>query len=373
MNLQNETSFETGWTVGYQADGREVAIVVAKGTYSLTALDDTGAPKLSEQQEKVRLTDEFGDDPAFGAPLFEADMAHDKVACDVLLHGQAHVPFGQKKRDLSVRLRVGSMAKSMRVRGPRVWTQTLGLVGASDAVSFMSQPIGYDVAFGGTETHPKDPKRIAMYPDNPAGRGFREYDLNVQGIAMPVTEELGAKIEHPRNKYKPMSFGPLGRSWRPRARYAGTYDETWLNEQAPLWPDDFNPRYFQAAPEDQQIPFPQGGEEIELVHLVPTTLVPSCTLRAQVPRQRVAVAFMLRREAACLVDAQLDTILFEPDQNRFSCTWRARKPMARDIFDLAEMIVGDPDGSLPGRVRALVTGKRHVSGLGELSRGKEKR
>jgi hypothetical protein len=370
MNLVNETAFETGWTVGYQSDGREVAIVVVKGTYSLTDVDDAGAPRPRDQQEKVRLTDEFGADPETSAPVFEADMAHDKVACDVLLHGQAHVPFGERKRELAVRLRVGGMAKTMRVRGPRVWMQTLGLVGASDAATFTSQPIRYDVAFGGTEPHPKDPSRVAMYQDNPAGTGFREYDLKVQGMAMPVTEELGVNIEHPRNKYKPMSFGPLGRSWRARARYAGTYDETWLNEQAPLWPDDFNPKYFQAAPEDQQIKFPQGGEEIELVHLVPTSLVPNCTLRSQLPKQRIAVAFMLRREPACLVDAQLDTIVFEPDQNRFSCTWRARKLVTRDIFDVQEMIVGDPDGSLPGRIRALVTGKRHVRGLGELSRSK---
>jgi len=51
-------------------------------------------------------------------------------------------------------------------------------------------------------------------------------------------------------------FGPLGRSWRPRSDAAGTYDQSWLKTQHPLPPHDFDTRYWNCAPQDQQIVFP---------------------------------------------------------------------------------------------------------------------
>ena len=68
----------------------------------------------------------------------------------------------------------------------------------------------------------------------------------------------------PSDKYKPMALGPLGRGWSSRARYAGTYDQQWLDDVFPFLPKDFDVRYYQAAPEDQQIPLPKGPMEVLL-------------------------------------------------------------------------------------------------------------
>lgn len=40
----------------------------------------------------------------------------------------------------------------------------------------------------------------------------------------------------------------MGRSWQPRLRYAGTYDQHWMDERLPFLPEDFDLRYFQSAP-----------------------------------------------------------------------------------------------------------------------------
>ncbi|HEX4628604.1 MAG TPA: DUF2169 domain-containing protein, partial [Gemmatimonadales bacterium] len=122
MNLVNETPLLTAWTVCFQRDGREAVVVVAKGTYALVGGD--GEPALSDRPVPVLKADEFGEDPATTAPRFEMDFAHAKRFCDVLLHGHAHAPGGVPVRSLDVRLRVGSVDKSMRVTGPRVWMQS---------------------------------------------------------------------------------------------------------------------------------------------------------------------------------------------------------------------------------------------------------
>jgi len=59
----------------------------------------------------------------------------------------------------------------------------------------------------------------------------------------------------------------------PRFNSAGTYDQRWEEQRAPYLPDDFDERFYQSAPEDQQIPYLQGRERVVLVNLSPQELV----------------------------------------------------------------------------------------------------
>jgi hypothetical protein len=68
---------------------------------------------------------------------------------------------------------------------------------------------------------------------------------------------------------RPASFGPLGRGWPERLRFAGTYDQAWNDDVFPFLPRDFDPRHYQASPADQQIPFPAKGTEVLLANLTP--------------------------------------------------------------------------------------------------------
>jgi hypothetical protein len=365
VKLVNETALLAAWTVGFRRDGRELFVVVAKGTYPLVG--DGGEPALAEQQMPILKSDVLGPDPATTAPRLEADFAHGKRMCDVLVHGDAHAPDGSRVPSLLARLRIGAIDKSIRVIGPRVWVQGAGTgLATSHPVPFATQSILYDDAFGGTERHPTDEAQVATFLENPVGRGYRKYNLDVDGAAMPSTEEVGRPVTDPRGTYRPMSFGPLGRSWTPRAGFAGTYDARWLETRCPLWPDDFDDRYFQAAPADQQMPFPHGGETIELTHLVPASLSRDASARARLPRQRVGAIFVHRKGASTMALGNLDTVVIEPGANRFTCTWRMVQPMERDIFDIQEFVVGDPDGGLVGQARARAAGKQYVAGLDKL-------
>ena len=108
-------------------------------------------------------------------------------------------------------------------------------------------PISYDNAFGGADlTHP-DPKKHRTFLKNHVGKGFH-YNLTkkaIDGKPLPNTEELRRSVTNPKRNYKPMAFGPVGRAWQPRPKFAGTYDQNWLDNVFPFLPADFDDHYYQ--------------------------------------------------------------------------------------------------------------------------------
>ena len=112
----------------------------------------------------------------------------------------------------------------------------------------------------------------------------------------------------------PVSFGILGRNWQPRIRFAGTYDDRWLNSAFPFLPEDFDDRYFQSAPADQQIPFLQGGETVRCINMTP-----GGKFAFTVPKVEVPIVFRFR-DREVRVEPNLDTLIIEPDQAPDSCS-----------------------------------------------------
>src|SRR5262249_34475172 len=153
---------------------------------------------------------------------------------------QAVAPGGEPVKELMVALEIGSSRKEIRVVGDRRWER--GLVGftASEPVPFVTMPLVYERAFGGSDhTHPK-PKYHGSELRNLVGVGFhRNSDApTIEGTPLP-------NLEHPRQPMSswsdtppPVGFGVIGRNWQPRLKYAGTYDERWFNERRPFLPED---------------------------------------------------------------------------------------------------------------------------------------
>lgn len=96
--------------------------------------------------------------------------------------------------------------------------------------------------------------------------------INPVGCGTYVKEKCHIQIEYEDKYIKevPPGFGSIHRSWKGRVDYAGSYDETWLAEQHPLLPHDFDVLHYQAAhPMLRTKKYLQGGEEIELLGLMP--------------------------------------------------------------------------------------------------------
>ena len=62
----------------------------------------------------------------------------------------------------------------------------------------------------------------------------------------------------------PDNFAVRGKAWAPRLVLAGTYDEQWLETRHPGLPKDFNMAFWNGAPADQQIDFPDPTQNLTL-------------------------------------------------------------------------------------------------------------
>jgi hypothetical protein len=132
-----------------------------------------------------------------------------------------------------------------------------------------------------------------------------------------------------------MAFGPIGRGWPSRIRHAGTYDQTWIDNVFPFLPTDFDTRYFQCAPEDQQVPQLHGGERVLLVNLTPDG-----RREFALPSVEVPIVFLRRRAERVETRGTPDTLIIEPEAERFSVIWRASLRLNRDIFEVSQVTAG---------------------------------
>lgn len=336
MELINATRMIAGYTMGLEPSGRELLVVVIKGTFSLPrAAGET--LRLAEEQLPLVMADTFTGAPGFSAPVYEAEFAPRKKRVDVLLLGSAYAPQGRPATRVPVGLRVNGLTKSLAVVGNRLWQAGGGGIKAGDPQPFTVMPIGYDCAFGGVDSRHEDVSKHMAYTRNPVGRGFHKHLRSewVDGASLPNTEELNRPVTQPDGDFAPMAFGPIGRAWEPRARYAGTYDPQWLDHHFPFLPQDFDEAYYQSAPADQQFDGPVGGQEVALVNL---------TADGQrsfiIPVFEAPVHVFPRKGEREDLRATLDTLVLEPDRERMTMTWRVARPLRKNLFEIAQVLVG---------------------------------
>ena len=335
MELINATRMVAGYTMGMEPSGRELLVVVIKGTFKLPKPGED--VRLLDAQLPLVMADTFTGEPGFSAPQYEVDFAPRKAHCDVLLLGSAYAPGGRPATRVPVGLRIGNLTKSFAVVGDRRWDAGIAGIRATTPEPFVVKPISYDVAFGGVDQAHEDPKKHAAFMLNPVGRGFRKQLKNewINGKPLPNTEELNRSVTRPDNVYRPMSLGPIGRGWASRSLYAGTYDDKWLEDHFPFLPPDFNERYYQAAPLDQQLPVPKGPLEVVL-----SGFTVDGVRNFALPYFEAQVHVFPRRAKREDLIAELDTIYIEPDAGTVALTWRLTRPLRRDLFELSEVLVG---------------------------------
>jgi hypothetical protein len=336
LELINATRMVTGYTMGMEPSGRELLVVVIKGTFVLPRSHKEGL-RLAEEQLPLVMADTFTGEPGLSAPIYEVDFAPRKKRVDVLLLGCAYAPEGRPATRVPVGLRVNGMTKSFAVVGNRRWQAGATGVSASAPEPFTVMPISYGRAFGGVDNRHEDFEKHAAYMRNPVGKGFHKHLRSewVDGAPLPNTEELDRPVTQPDADFAPMGYGPIGRAWEPRYRYAGTYDQNWLDEHFPFLPPDFDEQYYQAAPLDQQFSGPLGGQEVALLNLTPDG-----RRSFVIPAFEAPVHVFPKKGEREDLKATLDTIVLEPDRERLTMTWRVARPLRKGMFEIAQVLVG---------------------------------
>ena len=301
-----------------------------------------------------------------------------------------YAPDGQARRTWPAAFRVGdALEKKLQVTGPRRFERSiasLGTLSATEPEPATVVPLIYELAYGGPHTiaarlalealqaNPalnveqrrhidKALAQCPAYDDfNPIGCGRnpaalsdtaraladaterqlggapaaarrqREAEMDAIVRAAPQIEAYGQpwRRQEGAGDYPVVGVGPVGRWWQPRRELAGTHDDAWKASQWPKSPKDHNYAYWNCAPKDQQIPFPQGGEEVVLVNLTPV----GSPVRFALPTQDLQLLVRLKAGPMLFAPMNIDTVVIDFASGTLSLVRRALVAARADVRQL---------------------------------------
>ena len=326
--VDNRTPFaaERGWV--RDRNGAEVWLVAVKCTFDIKP---DGSTAISPDQPPVLRIPEYYGEPGKSSIKYEEDLVLTKKTTDVIVVGHAYAPQGRPVTQLDVGFRVGPVQKLLRVTGDRRW----GAIGPTSPEPFVKMPLVYERAFGGVDTRSANPERDWDWR-NPVGTGFAVSRDNLAGAALPNLEYPNDTVRGWKDRPQPASLGPVAGHWQPRVKFAGTYDEAWLNDRQPLLPADFDDGFYQCAPQDQQAPAFLRGDEPVVLH----RLTENGDLRFHLPK--LFLGFDTRfydGSRQIHRDRKLHTVILEPDYPRVSLVWHSALPCHFKVQKLERTIV----------------------------------
>jgi hypothetical protein len=348
--IENNTAYAAKVLSMFDVEACEQLVLVITGTFDVR----TGQPPaIADEQLEVFPIDQHRGDPASSSIRYPGHLAFAKPLTDILLTGHAHAPPGELAGSVHVRLRVADINKTLVVTGDRFWTR-----GAAGRVASAPQPFErleliYERAFGGSrDEQPEEGTAAVFEPRNPIGLGLS----GVLSRDPTVTTEV-PNIEYPSDRQQqvqdqiaPASFGAVGPGWHPRIGFAGTYDAAWLKERAPLLPADFNPLFFQVAPQDQQSRTVQSGDLVEVIGMTPEGY-----WRFELPHMEIPT-WLVHSDRLERAVPRVDTIHLDTDSYRVHMTARLAMAVRRNRAPLEQVILGEPS---PGWLRARYAGKTY--------------
>ncbi|MGJ0580393.1 DUF2169 family type VI secretion system accessory protein [Xenorhabdus bovienii] len=338
--------------IGYQL------LPVGQGEYSAELLP---APLLC-------LQDEYRGQMNASQVLQESDLAPFKPRCDVIVNGTAYAPEGKPCTEFPVQLQVQTkqgqilLDKTLTVTGEREFIRdTGGHWQLTDPKTFTTLPLDYRYAFGGeckiqaddkvgaqlTKSDRLTPEQRQQHPDgenapvahavcetNPLGMGFitpwyasakqltrypapRIIRPDVSFTAQHFTAQLSGTLAPDTPACQPQGMGFIGRPWLPRRQLAGTYDAEWLEHRHPYLPKDFDFGYWNGAPTDQQIDWPETNLSLHL-----QGMTPGGNLHVTLPGHRPFILLRMHNGMLLPVPMRPDTLILDSDAKTLYLTCR---------------------------------------------------
>ena len=340
-DIDNQTPYAFVPSFAMDEEGRPLLVALLQATYTIVPRLPL---ELAEEQEPPNLVGElWGDDAESSSYKIEPAFAFTKLATDVVLVGHAQKP-GVAVKQLMVGMAVGSRTKVLRVTGDRVWVSSTGV---SDPVAFEKMPLQYERAFGG-----RDPAFDTYEHRNPVGMGYRDpRNVFTKGVRVPNIEDPGHPVQR-MGQGVPAGVGFLSPNWKPRAAYAGTYDEAWSKNRMPLLPRDFDRRFFSAASPGLVIEgYVQGGEAIVVEGASQHGSIGFNLPGHPPPRCRAQLA----RRSDAEMALKLDTLVIDTDQDRVLLLYRGFTELddgPHDVRAIELTIPAPEDKSTTGAPRA---------------------
>jgi hypothetical protein len=344
MDLINKTPFAVITMLWEDLQGQPKLSIIIKGTF---AIKNTEVAAIATEQLPILIADELYGGNSTAAVRFESDRVPFKPRTDVVLIGRSHAPVGRPVTQLDVTLRVGRMAKTIRVFGNRQWwfpTKFIFVPLITPPHYFLTMDLVYERAFGGIDA------AAAWYcKENLIGKGFigKKSKRSIHNRPLPNLEDPARLIRSWRSRPRPVGFGFYGRGWMPRLGHAGTYDEQYRKGRAPAPPLDFSYAFYNGAHPDLQVEgYLRGDEEVELTHVSPEPILrfrlpgvqPKITIAKWTvpPEDWIEQNATEDREVSVedvptieeTIPAVLDTLVLIPDEKIFYQVFRGVYPLA---------------------------------------------
>lgn len=377
----NHTPWPSQYIQHIDQHGEIFHVMISRMTYSLVGMrcedHQLPTPELVDIEDQSPLceADEYIGKVSETSVLQESDYAPYKPKCDVLLiNACAYAPEGKPAKRWAAGFRLGELRKQLQVTGPRTFKRSvisLGMLSLTEPQEAIKVPLTYELAYGGPnildskmalerlqadmtlDVSHREEATIALQnlPDldafNPIGCGRlptqiaqafdsvtniigqgSEAQIRTHNAQQDQTDRQGPQIEAFQRPYKGedgegdypvIGVGPIARWWQPRRQLAGTYDAAWKQTQWPKSPMDHDYRYWNCAPEDQQIDYPTGGEEIILANLTPA----GSPVRFQLPTQDLQLLVRLDVGAMMFAPMHIDTVTIDFATSTLSIVRRA--------------------------------------------------
>ena len=306
MRTKNSTPFPFGVKVTSTRPPQPEMTLVVRGRFDLaeTGVLQKAAGEVDAIAQGPMSGDRFaeGDETWSGELVYSSDFADMKLRTDLLLRGACHTPGRRPMTTCPVTFQVGQWKKSLRVMGRRVWRETISGAEPGPPAPFVEMPLGYTRSFGGPG-----------YEPNPDG-------LGVEGLELPNVEPPGEPILRRGDRPAPAGFGPVNPGWPQRKAMVGqNYRAAYSRERAPYYPDDFDWRFFNAAPLDQQLEgYLVGDEELRLQNLHPE----HAAIAMKLPGLRIRCFVHDVEKSFREVRMNLDTLFVDGDAKQVLLTWR---------------------------------------------------
>ena len=327
MQILSRCPLRVGSILWLPRPGAYAMTVVCKATFRL-------APEVSplaDEQEPVIEADVYPGDDESKSLALPSDLVPFKRQPEILLVGHAYAPQGVHVGRLVARLTIVEVDKAIEITGDRHFKLDGSL---SHPARFAKMPLSWERAAGGLET--SNPIGVPMGPEaRPDGWGR---------VPVPNLVPLNRLISDRDDVVPPACFAPVSPRWPTRLarlhRYAvGFAHQAW--HALPL-PADFDPGYFNAAPQDQQVHELAGTERFTLENLHPQYPLLTTHLEGVKPRAHVDFgggAAKFEIPLAC------DTLLIDTDRGVACLTFRGS--MALDYPERAGWVVVTMDGHQP--------------------------
>lgn len=306
--IENLTDFVASPFLLVDKEGERLTVIV-KATFELAP----GPPRPKDgsfvvappgRRRGVRPADIPWGEPEVPSILYPSDLCVRKPGTDVIVVARAYAPRGTPTPSFEAGVRVGRVAKTVRVTGARVWLP--GGDGTSEPLPIDALDLRYDYAFGGADF--ADEKAPVEDPRNPVGVGVLADLDGLENTRAPQLEDPMTPIGSASSRPPPVSLGAVGRNYEPRRKRWGTYDQAWLEGRAPLPPLDFDERANQAAsPGLVSVPPFAGGEEGAIENLTPG----GGTVSFRLPSLRCEIAFRQKTQDTVRLTPYLDTVILD--------------------------------------------------------------